>query len=137
ESTFGIDTIRSINIMQSHQQINHTLIVTATLNADSALATGRQRLLWFQITGDALFQLQAQQASRGQHNGIKFTSIQFPQTRTHIATQGTDFQVRAMLQQLTLTTQAGSTNMSPPGQLIYIFVLIGNKCITRVFSWAY
>ena len=136
ERTFGGDAGVGIGVVQRCQQGVQLGAVGADLNAQRALAHGRQAFRRRQFLADALAQAQALQAGGGQDDGVELAVVQFAQAGLHIAAQRLDHQMRKAGTQLRFAAQAGRAYHGAVRQLVQAGVAVGNQRVARVFALA-
>ena len=116
------------------QQLTQRGIVFTHLQAQGALASGRQHLRRLEAGSDALTQTQPHQACSGQHDGVKATVVELAQPGVQVAAQGLDAQVGPRRQQLHHAAQAAGADHRALGQGIDTGKVVGDKRVARILS---
>ncbi len=123
-------------MLERCQQGVQLVIVEAALDADRALAVGRQALFRLDEGGNAVRHLQPFQAGGGEDDGVVFTGVQLGETGVDVAAQVANDQIRACCAQLALATQAGGADHGALRQLVNGGEAVGDEGIARIFALA-
>ena len=107
QGALGLDAGARRGIVERREQGMDAGIVGATLDADRALAHGRQRPVRLEPRADAVFKTEALEAGDGEKNGVEVAGVEPGEARVDVAAQHGDLEP-AETRRATGTGGAGS-----------------------------
>jgi hypothetical protein len=112
ERALGIESRERLGVVQRGQRRATARVVGAALDADHALANGRQRQLEVELLGHVVRDAEALQSGAGQQDRVEFAFVEPAQARVDVAAQQLEAQVGPCLPQLGLSARAGGADPS-------------------------